>query len=328
MNRYFILTLFIHLFLGVSCAFEGRLVPVDPLELRSPKYEIRGFGSASSSGHVTLKSKIESGKKVKKGEVIAEFKVSAHWMVSRAKRELNLVKSKARVSSQKYVESISDKKTGIQRANIDLEKLMIQLGASSVMAQQDLSRLKIDIKIQKIEIRDLEADLSYLEDLVQIEKKHHETKLEMVLSETTHINVQLDRFVSKAPVDGYVFFPHHNEYKRPLKVNDGISCGSVCIYVSTTKSAALEFFVPERFFRQLKVGKKALLTIVKTGKTHQAQIVSWNPFLQILAVIKNDSSILNNYDKFILVRAKLIDQISSFSEGTEVDVRLEWIQEL
>lgn len=319
------------LLLIMTCSnfcFEGRLVPVNPEELRAPRFEIRGFGSASSSSSVSLKSRKESGTKVKLGDTVSEFNISAHWVVSRGKRELNLAKSKKREILQNHKQSISEKETEILRAKIDLGQLEVQLVAASVMAKFDLQKLKIDIKIQKINIQDLKEDLSYLKGLSQIEEKYYQIEIERVLAEMNHVQVQLARFVTKAPFNGYLFFPHHNQYKRPIKVNDRLNCGSVCAYISTTKSAAVEFFVPERFLRQLKVGSKVKVTLVKTGKSYEATIESWNPFLQILPVIKKDISILNSYDKFIHVRGDLNNQITSFSEGMEVDVRLEWIQGL
>ncbi|PCJ20425.1 MAG: hypothetical protein COB02_05165 [Candidatus Cloacimonadota bacterium] len=328
MTKIFLLSFIFFQNLIVGFSFEGRLVPVNPIELRSPKYEIHGFGSASSSSSVSLKFKQDSGKRVKKGELIAEFKVSAHWMIPRAQRAVNLAKLKKREALQKHKGLIFEIENKIERAKISLEKLVIQLGARSVMAKQNLQRLQLNIRLQKILIKDLILDLDFQKNENLIKANYYQTKIEMVLSEEKHIYTQLNRFKTKSPIEGYLFFPHHKEYKRPIKVNDSIRCGSVCAYVSQTKSAALEFFVPERFLKQLKIGKKASVTLVKTQKNYKAIIVSWNPFLQILPVIKNDSSILNTYDKFILVRAKLIDEISSFSEGTEVDVRLKWIQEL
>ncbi|MCO4781146.1 MAG: hypothetical protein KC646_02385 [Candidatus Cloacimonetes bacterium] len=308
--------------------FEGRLVPVNPVELRAPRFEIRGFGSASSSSSVSLKTRQESGTKVKAGDIVSEFNISAHWVVSRGNRELNLAKSKKREILQKNKQAISEKETEILRAKIDLGQLEVQLVASSVMAKYDLQKLHLDIEIQKINIKDLQEDLLHLKGVKEIQEKYYQIEIDRVLSEIDHVQVQLDRFVTKAPFDGYLFFPHHNQYKRPIKVNDRLKCGSVCAYISTTKSASLEFFVPERFLRQLKVGAKAKVTLVKTGKSYEATIDSWNPFLQILPVIKKNPSILNSYDKFIHVRGNLDNQITSFSEGMEVDVRLEWIQEL
>jgi hypothetical protein len=306
---------------GEPVLFDGFLSPADALSLVAPRNELRAAGSGSSSSGIRLRSRMEETGAVKKGDILLVFRNDAEddfnfWV----KNKLNTAIAEAEKNLLNARRLIEQKQAEIINLDIATRKIEIDLQSADVLPQREVAQLRLDLKIAELRVSEAGLELKKLENEARYTELTGLANVQIVREEIKYLEEQCARFELRSPIDGYVFFPKHPRFKRPIQDGDSLNCGSVCALVAPEKKMEVEFYVPEFYYKELREGRQLSVTVGRTGVTYPAVLSSFNRFPMPLAFLRDDSWLPNGQERYFVGRAEFVADSPEPAEGLELKV--------
>jgi HlyD family secretion protein len=183
----------------------------------TPRIRGRGLG-----GQMTLIKFADAGKWVTKGTVVAEFDTQTHLLKlddQKAKvvqREANILKVKANQSIE-----VERDRVAASKAKFDLDKARLDLRTTAVKSAIVAARLKMAVEEAEVNLDVAQRELRLARRARRAELRSTEIRRDQELIDQKRAEMNIDRMVIQAPIDGMVVRMSNTSGNPPSEIDNG-----------------------------------------------------------------------------------------------------------
>lgn len=224
---------------------------------------MRGGGGRGSQGpQLTLVSLIESGKLVKKGDVVAEF--DREDMLNRLddfksrveQNNANLASVKAQLEVLEKDHALS-----MKEAVADIDRARLDLKTSPVRSAIDQERFRLTLEEAEAVYKQTQREVPLMQTSLQSQWKVAELARDEGYAELKRIEANVDRMLLKAPMDGLVVMMttmrRGSADQAQIKAGDQVGAGQPVMQIVDLSSMVVNAVVNQADAEQIRVGAKA-----------------------------------------------------------------------
>jgi HlyD family secretion protein len=220
-----------------------------------------GGGSSSGNDFTTvLQDLVKPGSPVKRGSVVAEF--DRQYMrtrfddykanVAQAEASFGKMKAELAVEWEAHQQSISSAKSAWEKAVLDLKTLPVQSAITSEVYRLAASQAEASLK-------ELRTEAPHLRAREQAQIRNAEIELTQARNELRRVQMNVDRMVVKAPIDGITVMQpifRGSEFSN-IEKGDQLYPGQLFMRVVDTSSMMVAATVNQVDVEKIRMGAKA-----------------------------------------------------------------------
>ncbi|MFH1729241.1 MAG: hypothetical protein ABIA04_12575 [Pseudomonadota bacterium] len=305
--------------------FEGKLVVTDYISFKVPIASVTTRHSSSGWGGAKAKFLIDEETYAKKGDLLVEFDFPQQDILDDCYKYKAEAESRKIVSLGEIKEELNALKVSLEKKKLDVNKLELEQKKQGIISSRDFKLLQADYEIAKFEVSTLEKKVKEKEKIYKAEAIYYNADIKAwngYVKSVTDIKKLYKRY---APADGFVSYPRLKRRKIKATVGKWMSTGSEFMRLSTSKKMKMEFYLPEKLLRALKIGQVVKAEVVGKDIYFNAKVndIELSPIMA--GAIDDDFEEVSAIMKVILVRADIIDNIE-FMPGSELKVNVEKIK--
>lgn len=217
-------------------------------------------GSAGGEFSLVLQDAAKPGSFVKKGDAVAEF--DRQYMLTRLDDyRSSVVQTEAsfkKLTSELEVARKAHRQT-IDSAKGDLDKAKLTMRTAPVMGAIETERSKLALEEAQARYDQLLKEVKFMEDSLRSEIKNAEIELKQSRIELRRAEINADRMVLKAPIDGMVVMQNMfrgSEFDQ-VKVGDQLFPGFPFMQIVDTSSMVVNANVNQVDVERMRIGLKA-----------------------------------------------------------------------
>jgi multidrug efflux pump subunit AcrA (membrane-fusion protein) len=225
------------------------------------------IGSSSSSGRggggefsLVLQKVAPSGSIVKKGDVVAEF--DRESMLTRLNDyEASVMQSEASFKKMKADLAITKKahEQSILAAKGEFEKAQLNLKTTPVMSAIETERIRLALEEAEARYKQLLKEVQYVEAGIKADLRVAEIELEQSKVELRRAEMNANRMLMTAPIDGLVVMQNTfrgSEFDQ-VKQGDQLFPGQPFMQIVDTSSMVVNAVVNQLDVEKIRIGQRA-----------------------------------------------------------------------
>ena len=217
-------------------------------------------GGGSSEFMLVLQDAAKPGLRVKKGDPIAEF--DRQYMLTRlddyrasvAQAEASYKKllSQIEVNKKAHNQTVTNALAAVDKAKLDMKTV-------AVLSNMDSERRKLALEEAEARLRQLKEEIKFVDIGLAADKRTADLDLQKARLELKRAEVNTDRMIMKAPIDGLVVMMNTfrgSEFDQ-IKVGDQLMPGMMFMQVIESGSMIINATVNQADIERMRIGQKA-----------------------------------------------------------------------
>ncbi len=200
------------------------------------------------------------GSRVKKGDVVAEF--DRQYMLTRLD-DYRATVAQADASYRRLLAQIEVNKKAhertIAKALAAVEKSRLDLKTLPVLSAMDAERYRLALEEAEARLRQLKEEVRYVDIGLAADKRTADLELQQSKLELKRAEVNADRMLMKAPIDGLVVMQNTlrgTEFDQ-IKVGDQLMSGMIFMQIVEPSSMIINATVNQADVQRLRIGQQA-----------------------------------------------------------------------
>ncbi len=214
----------------------------------------------SSEFALVLQAAVPAGIRVKKGDTVAEF--DRQYMLTRLD-DFRATVAQADASYKKLLAQIEVNKKAhdrtIANASAAVEKSKLDMKTTPVLSFMDSERRRLALEEAEARFRQLKEEVRYVDIGLAADKRTADLELQQSKLELKRAEVNADRMLMKAPIDGLVVMQNTlrgTEFDQ-IKVGDQLMPGMMFMQIVEPSSMIINATVNQADVQRLRLGQKA-----------------------------------------------------------------------
>lgn len=301
-------------------SFFGVIIPYSATKLFAPKNSWRLLWSSSSSDGIKLMEILKEGKKVSKGEKIAWFKFSGKDQLARIKRDVRSKEAKRDKELHEIKQGIDYLEREWENRKLRSQKAQVALKKAANLARLKLKLAKIKARLalikEKKAYQRIDAERQYYNDIKKIWEEH----IDKAKFEIERYHAVKNRYVLTSPHDGIIHYAYNPWKRRKVEKGDGMQSGRHVLSVARDEKIAVEIYIPERLYGNLKIGQTMRIAIAATGASHEITLREISSFPQEIGFLRKNKSLPNAREMAYVGIADFKAIPDDLRSGNEVEV--------
>jgi len=221
---------------------------------------MRGGGGGGSEFAMVLRDAAKPGSRVKKGDMVAEF--DRQYMLTRlddyrasvaqAEAAFSKLMAEIEVNKRAHDQSIANAKAAVDKAKLDMK-------TAPVLSEMDSERRKLALEEAEARLKQLQQEIRHVDTGQAADRRTAELDLQQTRLELKRAEMNADRMVMKAPIDGLVVM--QNTFRGgefdAIKVGDQLYPGMMFMQIVEPDSMVISATVNQADVQRLRIGQKA-----------------------------------------------------------------------
>jgi HlyD family secretion protein len=211
---------------------------------------------------LVLQEVAKPGIRVKKGDPVAEF--DRQFMLTRLDDyRASVIQTEASFKKMKAELEVTSKnhQQTILSAEADYEKAKLDLTTTPVRSAIDAERLRLTLEETEARLKQLKQEVQYVEIGIKADTRRAELELQQARVELKRSEINADRMIMKAPIDGLVVMQNTfrgTEFDQ-IKQGDQLFPGQTFMQIVDPDSMIINATVNQVDAEKLRIGQKAMV---------------------------------------------------------------------
>jgi hypothetical protein len=300
--------------------FDGRVVPTQATELRTPPNVIKLSNWTSSSGRAKIVDLAPDGAEVKQGQVVGKFEFRGEEARPRLQQNLDKARADQEKSRLELSQQLRELESTLERRLVESQQATLETRKEGLISERDLKIARMEEQQAQFEVEAARQEIVAHRRRMAVDGNFYETQVKRAESELTLLDQFAARFQIKAPNDGvmrHAFIPFMG---RKVQKGDGVFAGLTFASIATDQRVSVDFYIPEKRRAEVKVGQKVRITSQATSEAVEGEVVRMEEFPQELGFLKEDEEMAGGREKVYVTRVELAQIPPGLKVGLDVKV--------